>query len=435
MINVLSLVLMLSILLQAQVISYKELLESASSQSNKLKIFKSDEQIQSSNIETLYGDYYPSLALSYNTEYNRDLNGFSSGSESIGDTIITDGTRYQSSLSLNLNYELYHFGTTDDSIRIAKKELDIKKLIWCEEEKKLHQNILDRYSSAIKSKIKKDLKAQMLEIRHQLYKIKQRLYVAGKYSKVDLGDEAITIIDLQRDIELSLLQYQEDLLQLSNLSHIKIDENTTQLLEIGIGKEKEQTNMAFNKTALGYKYINQIKQKYQEISKLKNSQYPSISMYGNYYMYGTDKNNVSGSFDNIRQNSWKLGLAIRINIFEGFKYKNNSQTLKYELQRIKQERDLTAREYEYNLNTKQSKISHLKIMQEKDQDLYDKTAQKIAMIKRLRKNHQVDRASELNALLESLQRELNLKIEKCDRAYERASLDIAYRGVNQCTQH
>lgn len=429
-----SLLLLFTLNLQAQTVTYQELLQSASDKSIKLKMFKSDENIESSKVDALYAKYYPTLALSYNTEYNKDLNGLPSGTESVGDSIITSGTKYQSSLSLNLNHELYHFGTTEDSIFIAKKEVNIKKINWCEEEKKLHQTILDRYSSAIKSKTKSSIKEEMLQIRQNLYNIKQRLHKAGKYSKLDLGDEAITIIDLEKDIELALLQYQEDIIHLSSLSHVELDEKSTELMAIGFNHSDHLTD-DFEESALGHKYAEQVKQKEQEILMLTHSQYPTLSMYGNYYMYGSDPNDAYESFDNIKKNSWKLGLAIRLNIFEGFKYSSTSQTLRYELQRIREERDLYKREYEYNAKTKQSKISHLKTLEDKDENMYDKTTQKVNMMNRLRDSHQVDSISELNTMLEALERKLNLKIQQSDMAYENASLDILFRGAAQCTQH
>jgi len=397
-------------------------------------MFKEDVNIESSKVETLYAKYYPTLALSYNTEYNRDLDDLPSATESVGDSVITSGTKYQSSLSLNLNHELYHFGVTEDSIGIAKKEVSIKKLNWCEEEKKLHQTILDRYSSAIKSKIKINIKDEMLKTRQELYKIKQRLYKAGKYSKLDLGDEAITIIDLEKNIELAQLQYQEDIIHLSSLSHLELDEKNTELMLIGFNNFDCLTDK-FEETALGHKYAQQVKQKEQEILMLNHSQYPTLSAYGNYYMYGSDQNDAYESFDNIQKNSWKLGLAIRLNIFEGFKYSHTSQTLKHELQRIKEERDLYKREHEYNAKMKLSKLSYLKTLEDKNENMYDKTTQKMNMINRLRDSYQVDGISELTTMLEALERKLNLKTEQSEMAYENASLDILFRGTAQCTQH
>ncbi|WP_310442556.1 TolC family protein [Sulfurimonas sp.] len=434
MIYFIPLLLLLNFALQAQTVTYQDLFASASKNSIKLKMFKEDVNIESYKVETIYAKYYPTLALSYNTEYNRDLGDLPSATESIGDSVITSGTKYQSSISLNLNHELYHFGATEDSIGIAKKEVTIKKLNWCEEEKKLHQTILDRYSSAIKSKIKISIKDEMLNIRQELYKIKQRLHKAGKYSKLELGDEAITMIDLEKDIELALLQYQEDIIHLSSLSHVELDEKNIELVSIGFENSDCLTDK-FEETALGHKYAQQVKQKEQEILMLTHSQYPTLSLYGNYYMYGSDQNDAYQSFDNIQKNSWKLGLAIRLNIFEGFKYSHTSQTLKHELQRIKDELDLQKREYEYNAKMKLSKLSYLKTLAEKDENMHDKTTQKMDMINRLRESYQVDRISELNTMLEALERKLNLKIQQRDMAYENASLDILFRGATQCTQH
>ena len=423
-----------SVVLHAQSITYEELLKSASIKSNKLKIYKTDESIESARLSSVSSEYYPNLGISYNTEYNRDENGLPFGTESVGDTVITSGTRYQSSLSLNMDYELYHFGTTNKSINIAESEVEIRYLLWCEEEKKLHQNILDRYNSAIKMKIQSNLRQEMLMIRQELYIIKKRLYKAGRYSKIDLGDEAIYIIDLEREIERALMQYQEDVIVLSNLSHIEIDEKESTLLPIG-HSEIDTFVDDFEETTEGHRYDELVFQKEEEMSRYKRMQFPSVSMYGNYYFYGSDADNAYSSFEDIQKNSWKLGVAVRMSIFEGFKYNSESDRLWFELQRVKQEREMRKREYEYNAKSKQSKILHLATLEDKDEHLFNETQVKIKMIERLKKTHKIDSVRELSVRLEVLERELNLQIEQSEVNYESASLNIMYRGVDQCTQH
>lgn len=423
-----------SITLSATPITYQELLQSATLQSNRLKMAKSDENIENSILETIYAQYYPSFSVSYNTEHNRDMGDYLTGTQSVGDTIITSGTRYQSSLSLNLNYELYNFGTTQKSINIAKGKVNVKHLLWCEEEKKLHQEILEHYNSAVKMNTESEIKRQMFNIRQQLFETKKRLYKAGKYSKIDLGDEAITIIDIERDIERSSMRYQEDVIKLSSLSHIEMNEKTTRLLPIIYNKTAVLAD-EFEETTQGHRYTQQILQKQEEISMHNSSQLPKLLMYGNYYMYGSDPDDAYDSFKDVRKNSWKIGFSVRMNIFEGFKYNSESERLRYELLRIEQERDLRNREYEYDARSKSEKIVHLKALQEKDQNLLDVTQEKIGMVDRLRDNQQIDSISELSAKLEGLERELNLRIEQSEAAYEKASLDILYRGIDQCTQH
>lgn len=230
------------------------------------------------------------------------------------------------------------------------------------------------------------------------------------------------------------MQYQEDLSVLSSLSYIELEEATTELLPIG-GIELALVADDFEETTQGHRYSELIRQKEDEISMHKRSQFPTLAMYGNYYLYGSDPVDAYDSFEDVQRNSWKLGLAVRINIFEGFKYNNESDRLRYELVRIQQERDLSKREYEYEVSAKSTKIMHLKTLEVKDEDLYLQTQDKIDMVNRLRENQQVDSVSELNAKLEGLERELNLKIEHSEAAYEKASLNILYRGLNQCTQH
>ncbi len=423
-----------SFTLYAQSVSLEELLKSSSEQSFNLKMFKSDEEISHSNLYSVYSQYYPSLALSYNTEYNRDEDGLPTGTESVGNTIITSGTRYQSSLSLNLNYELYHFGVSDKSVHMAEYDVDIKHLLWCEEEKRLHQSILDRYSSALKMKTKSDFKSKMLDIRRTLYKVKKRLYVAGKSSKIDLGDEAIFIIDLEREVELSIMQYKEDIIQLSALSHVELDDVNTELLDIGFDNNSDLVD-SFSQTTEGLKYSKMLKQKKEEISRNKRLLFPTISTYGNYYFYGSNPSSVYDSFEDIKRNSWKVGLSLQMTIFEGFKYNHDRHRLTYELQRLEDEKNQKQREYQYNAKSKVSKIQYLNILEDKDDNLFKETQEKIVMIERLREDNQIDSMSELQANLEHIERELNLKIERSERAYENASLHILYRGVDQCTQH
>ncbi len=434
MFHIVYLLIIFSFAVHAQSITYQELLNSATKHSIKLKIFKSDEDIESSKVNSLYEKYYPTLSLSYNTEYNKDLDESSSATESFGDSIVISGTKYKSSLSLNLNHELYNFGTTEDSIEIAKKEVQIKKFTWCDEEIKLHQSILDTYSSAIKSKTKQNIKEKILQVHKKLFEVKQRLYKAGKYSKIDLGDEAITILDIEKELDMLELQYQEEILNLSKLSYIKLDAENTKLMDIGV-INTDNLVYSFENSASWYKYDQKLQQKVQELDMLNHSLYPTLTMYGNYYMYGSDEHNAYDSYDNIKKNSWKIGLAVRFNIFEGFKYSNTSQRLKYELLRIKQEKKLYQREYEYTSKIKQTKISNLNNLTDIENKLYLKTHEKMDMVNRLREALQIDSVSELKTFIQTLQRELNLELQENEVVYEKASLDILHKGLAQCTQH
>jgi len=300
--------LVLVISLSANEITYNQLLEFATKDSNLLKIRKSDELIETARLKSLYSIYYPTLSLSYNSEYKKDLTDGLSGIESVGDTVISNGTNWQNSLSLNMNYELYQFGVKAKQIALVKQDVKIKKLLWCEEQTDLFSNILERFSSARKASIQQVMQSELLKLRKELYAIKQRLYRAGQYSKIDLGDEAIGIIDMERDIENSLMQYQDDLLELSKLSHIELDSNSDTL--VPIGQNKNLHKPSFDDSARGLKQQHKINQKKEEISLHNRTLMPKLSAYSNYYLFGSDVNSWQEATRALDKKAGVLGLCL-----------------------------------------------------------------------------------------------------------------------------
>jgi len=425
--------LVLIISLYANEITYNQLLESATKDSNLLKIRKSDELIEAARLKSLYSIYYPTLSLSYNSEYKKDLADGLSGIESVGNTVISNGTNWQNSLSLNMNYELYQFGVKAKQIVLAKQDVKIKKLLWCEEQTDLFNNILERFSSARKASIQQVMQAELLKLRKELYSVKQRLYRAGQYSKIDLGDEAIDIIDMERDIENSLMQYQDDLLELSKLSHIELDSNTDILLPIV--QNNRLYNPSFSDSARGLKQQHKINQKKEEISLHNRTLMPKLSAYSNYYLFGSDVNSWQEATRALDKKSWSVGFMLRWNLFEGFKHNSEAERLEYELRRLNEEKDLQNREFDTSVKMAHLRITHFNEVEIKEKALLNETNEKLFMMQRLRKGRRVGIISTIQVEIEQLQRRLNLKLEQIDSAKAYAKLEILQIGVNECNQH
>lgn len=126
--NIILAYLIISQSLLAGSLSLQEILSYASANSKTLQIKQTDAQIESKNIDIAKSAYYPSLNVVYNMEYNKALDGSSLSNEYIGGMNIPSETRYQSSVALQLNHDLYHFGVTDKQVDIAFAEYNIKKL-------------------------------------------------------------------------------------------------------------------------------------------------------------------------------------------------------------------------------------------------------------------------------------------------------------------
>jgi len=425
--------ILLSPTLWAESIGLQEILAYATKNAVTLKIKQTDVLIESKNVQSAESAYYPSLNVVYTGEYNQAQDGVPFGTESVGCVTISNGTRYQSSLALQLNYDLYHFGATDKRVEVASTELDIKKMEWCSQEKQLHQQILQHYAGASKGTIEIDYRTQMLELRRKLYDMKIRLYKAGKYSKDDLGDEAIYVISLQRDIENISMQYQEDIIKLSQLSHKDIPKSVV-LLPLKTNIEDSSTQ-GYDETTEGIIINKKILQKKDEISLQFREQLPSFGLYSSYYYYGTDPKDYDYTISRINKKSWNVGISLKYNIFEGFKHSSNEGRLKLELYRLEQELEEAKHNYAYEAKSKITRIEELKALKEHEQNLLDENYKKRDMLNRLYELKRIDSITKINAEYELLERALNIEIRDIDAAFESALLNILHRGTNQCSPH
>jgi len=422
--------------LVAAQISFGELKTAALENSHRLQIRAIDTKIEQSRLESVYSTLYPQLSLGYNGEYSKSLDSASaaSGNIAVGDMTISPNTLYKNSLALRLNYELYRFGATLKQIEISKKEVALKHLEECNEEVKLVSELLDYYVRAQKADSENRHKTRMHLLRKELYGLKQRLYAAGKESRVSVGDEAIRLIDLEREIEKSKMTYEENVIALNKLAYTELDTENTQLLPLEALVGSNET-ISYDHVPQARQYREKIFQKNAEITMLQRSQMPTVSLYSNYYLYGYDISSVPDTFNATRPNSWNAGLSIRWSLFEGFKYNNESARLRYELQRLEEAYALAKRDFDYETRTKQQHLERLDMLKQNETDALRETRSKIVMTQRLRAQGEADAVSEVSVKLEGLERELALEIETLQHAYEAESLKIQHTREEQCTRH
>lgn len=432
-INTIFVALIFSTSIFAKTVSLEEILEYATQHSKALALKQTDALIELKNINSAKSAYYPSLNLLYNAEYNEALDGTPLGVESIGGMTISNETRYQSSMALQLNYDLYHFGVTDTYVNIASLEYKIKKIEWCFAQKQLYQAILEYYTKALKSEAEIEYKTKMLEIRKKLYSMKERLHAAGKYSKIDLGDEAIYIMTIERDIENNIMEYKENSIRVSQLSTMEMDDNIKLL---PLHAEKENTiSDNYPDTIQGQILYKKITKKREEISLNMRQQLPSLGLYSNYYLYGTHPKEYDYTVRHLNEKSWNIGLALRVNIFEGFKHSTAQERLQLELQRLEQEFDESKHNYEYDTKSKNTKIMELSLLKKHEQSLLEENYKKREMLHRLREEQNIDLLTQLTSEYELLKHALSLHTREIDASFEKISLNILNRGVDKCTQH
>lgn len=411
-------------------VSFELLKESARSHSLRLHMRTLDQQIEQAKLGDVYAQYYPQIFLNYNSEYNHNLDSAMSGYLSVGGTSINATVPYKHSAALGLNYELYHFGSTTKQVKIQEAIIETKRYEVCQEVEKLYRDILDRYVDALKAQNEIMIKSQMVIERKSLYAIRERLYRAGKETRLSVGDEAIKLVDLQSDIERATVRFNEDILALSSLSHKEISDKTIFApLHILSNTIPLRT---FETTPQAQAYKEKIQQKEEEISLNLRSHLPTITLYSNYYMYGSDMNAPSQAWNNFHANSWNAGIGIRGSLFEGFKYRSTDQRLVLEKERLRHEYEQMKRDFDYQTRIYQQSIDRMSILNDTNQVALREAYEKLHMIERLRTQGEADAVSETTLHLELLERTLALTNDTIQREYQMQALQIQQMGDLEC---
>ncbi len=408
------------------------LLKHTEDNSLELRLYKMDIKIQNTLVREAYSGYYPVITFSGNSEYNKDLTNSSAGVQSIGGSVISSNTLFQNSLTLNLNYTLYDFGSREKKIQIQKNEFLIKQFTLCKKKKEIFQKILDFYKNALISHLSISKYTQILSLKNKLYDSKKRLFKAGEISKSDVANEAIEIIELENSLKTKEKEYKKTLLELSKLSYIKIDKKDT--LKPFKTKQNLPKQKNFQNSIKAKIIDKRIEEKKKELNLLQNANKPVLSLYSSYSLYGSDVNRLESSFDNIRSNNYKVGIGFKLNLFDGYSNRYKKAKVLLEIQRLKIEKKLLKLEFEtQNLALKNRLKYSSKIRKQNLIQLQDLTRLN-NMQKRLRKIKKIDLLAYINHKIKMIEKQMKIKTQNIQRAYDVETIKLQNTGVSRCIQ-
>ena len=231
-----------SICQTVQTLDYEDLVAKALLNSHDIKISKLDIDISRSSLSSAYALYYPTINTRWNSEYARDLTDGTAQIDVIGNTVLVQNTMYRSSFSINGNYNLFDFGATTSKVSIASKDVDVKKYIYKQFIRDTKLRILRIYSDLFTVYEELEAKEALLKLYKELCLIKERLYSAGKISKIDVADEAIRTIRTTDERDALKLKQSHLLKDLSFFTGEKYDADSLEIKAL-IKTESDETNI------------------------------------------------------------------------------------------------------------------------------------------------------------------------------------------------
>jgi len=393
----------------AEEIEYEDVLKKAIIHSYDLQIADADIIISKSNLKQAKSDYFPTIKSGFNTEYLKDMAGKSGSITSVGNTVLVEDSKYQNLLTSGISYNLFDFGVRKRKVNIAKTDIDSKKLIYTKNLKELKLKILDLYTDILISYKEFNYKQAILPVYKDLYKLKERLYLAGSVSKIDVTDEAIRIaktIDEITDLKARIS------LRLEDISYFTGEKYNPDKIEPRDFKEDQiEVSDQINYTkVVDYKvYELEILKKQAELQLVNREKFPKFGIYANYSFYGTDGANLFNALKAINDRNLYFGISSSLVPFDGFKNSANKDRISAEIKRLNIERDRKYNEYKNNYEKLYEMNRFYKESSKTKQNLVVKIEEKLEMLERLYSKGIIDKMTVLNQKIETMEQKLNLE--------------------------
>ena len=310
--------------------------EKALAHSQDIKMSRYDIGISEAGKKQALSLYYPSISARWNTEYVKDLSDGTQQTTSVGSTVLVQNTTYQSAFVLMGTYNIYDFGAREKKVFMANKDVDAKKTIYKQSIRDTRIKVLNVYTDMLTGFEELAMKRELLALYKELALTKERLYNAGRITRIEVTDDAVKAVKVIDDIDNLKLKLKTTLTDLSFLTGEDYDVDVT----VKTFAEIEEAAKPFNpdNTPESRTYDLEIEKKKAEIQSLQRSLFPQIGAYSNYVLYGSDPHEVDTTAEYVKPRNFIIGIAVTMPLFEGFKSSADIEKAKLELERLKVEK-------------------------------------------------------------------------------------------------
>jgi|GEM_PF-3495704 len=367
------------------VIDYDSVLQAAVDNSYDIKTSQVNIEISKQRLSGAKREYIPDLNVRVNTEYNKGLDDNSQGIRTVNGVIINGATRFQDSVSVNLQYTLLDYGIKKQHVNIASFDIIQKETVLVQTLRDLKLQILDLYTRILITYFELENLKTEYTLQKELLSMQERLYRAGLCSKIEVKQTEADLNSVQIKIENTNLGFAELLAELSfytNTGYSTSLENVKPFTQ----KNPMDLNLDeidYTKSSEYISYQKEIDKKHSELSILKRQRLPQVAMYSGYSIYGTDKGSFSSSASDMRQSNIAVGLSTNLGVTEQFKQTPKIKELELQINSLQIEQARNVSNFFKEVNRTKQLIGVYEVEKLKNDEFKMVLDTKLKMLERL----------------------------------------------------
>lgn len=382
-------------------LSFEELKTETIKNSTTLENKREDINISKKELELTEADRYPQLKLSSDLETSKS---YSLKNGNVNNQSISSANEKKSYLALSLEQNLIDFGRQNIKEEMNKEDISKSENIYLVSIKQSILSLLESYTFIIEKREENIVLNKILEIKEQSLKNKETLFENNNINKQDVLNQAMENKLLKNKILRNKIDMKEHIQNIFKLTLIEVSEQQLEPLKLIEIKEKNITN---NKAIEVLK--NEINIKRKNIELLNKDYFPMISFYSKYDVYGSNENKFDKALNEMDPNSFRLGISLTMELFNGFKTKLNKDKISLELKQKQNELFFKEKEIKNELDNIIETIDLEKEIYEQQQKLFENALEKHLNNERLFKNGEIDLISLFETKTDLLNKELDFK--------------------------
>jgi len=312
-------VVMAGTLADAELITYRGVIEDAIHSSAVLKVKEQDVKIAHAAYRQAFAGLYPELTLTGRLERYENLDQDTRDIQSVNSEVVGGQSSWRSLAYLSGRYEISSWYKKRYEASYYQKLRDAAVFDCTTESKKLARDMTDLFGRLAEGKVRLKYGGGIVKALKEIVALRNRSLAGGEASREEVIKAESDLESAEREQATLMKELRENLEALNSYtakSYAATDEIETLTAET----DHEVAEPAVHQI----EGAPELKARRKELEALQfkakstfNNYLPDVSMYGRYDYYGSDTDSMNNALREIRESGYNAGILISLPLFDG----------------------------------------------------------------------------------------------------------------------
>lgn len=312
-------VVMAGTLADAELITYRDVIEAAIRSSAGLKVKEQDIKIAHAAYRQAFAGLYPELTLTGRLERYENLDKDTRDIQSVNSEVVGGQSSWRSLAYLSGQYEISSWYKKRYEASYYQKLRDAAVFDCSTESKKLARDMTDLFGRLAEGKVRLRYGGEIIKALQDLVDLRNQSLGGGEASREEVIKAESDLESAEREQATLMKELRENLEALNSYT-AKSYAATDEIESLNAETDHE----AAEPTMHQIEDAPELKARRKELEALQlkakstfNNYLPDVSMYGRYDYYGSDTDSMDNALREIRESGYNAGILISLPIFDG----------------------------------------------------------------------------------------------------------------------